>query len=86
MLQDTQLSSRVEIAIAQSAMSPSSIQASANQDPRDLLLGRKSREENVLEQLLKDHTESIAWKSAGPAANDFRSMSQQGCTCSKDIN
>jgi hypothetical protein len=46
----------------------------------------QSREE-VVEQLLKDHTESTAWGSAGPAANDFRSTLKHRHSCnSREIN
>jgi threonine aldolase len=54
-------------------MSPSRIETSTTQDCQDLQSQKQSRDEDALEQLLKDHTESIAWKSAGPAASDFRS-------------
>lgn len=43
------------------------------QDSQELRVHKRLREEDVLEQLLKHHTDSIAWKSAGSAASDFRS-------------
>ena len=55
-------------------MSLSIVETSTTQDSQDLRPHIQSREEEALEQLLKDHTKSIAWKSAGPAASDFRSM------------
>ena len=55
-------------------MSPSLTETSTTQDSQDLQPHMQSRKEEALEQLLKDHTKSIAWKSAGSAASDFRSM------------
>ncbi|KAF2827268.1 threonine aldolase [Ophiobolus disseminans] len=57
-------------------MSPHSIATSIPQDSQDSQKSRSSKQshkEDALERLLKDHAESIAWNSAGPAASDFRS-------------
>ncbi|UPX11235.1 Low-specificity L-threonine aldolase [Ascochyta rabiei] len=48
-------------------------ETNAMQDSRDLRSHKQSRKEDAIEQLLKDHTEFIAWNSAGPAVSDFRS-------------
>ncbi|KAF2628315.1 putative alanine racemase [Macroventuria anomochaeta] len=55
-------------------MSPLLNETSIMQDSQSLRSHTRSLEEDALEQLLKEHTKSIAWKSAGPAASDFRSM------------
>jgi threonine aldolase len=54
-------------------MSPSVVEADAAQYSHDNQHCERSRQEDAIEQVLRDHTESIAWKSAGPAAFDFRS-------------
>jgi threonine aldolase len=54
-------------------MTPSVVEADAVRHGQNCQPCKRSRQEDAIEQLLRDHTESIAWKSAGPAAFDFRS-------------
>jgi threonine aldolase len=57
-------------------MSPSRFDEDTAQRNQKFRSCKQSRED-ALEQLLKNHTEAIAWKSVGPAASDFRSTFPQ---------